>query len=197
MKPSQRCATTPTVLSALAGLTAGLTIVASTGDAIAIGGGIAGFAALALCMVLLRKWVTDTSSERRELRAAIRAADKAREENQVATAITMGERERARSETATAKAEARQAQVNYDQRARAAERDKDREIDAEKARLRHELEENWARVKVDAYKAGVLNTLSGQIDMVILDAPDATVITLDEHRDERRPTGTDGRITRS
>lgn len=171
-------------------------MIAAGGDVVAIGGVVAGFATLALCMTLIRRWVTDTNEIRREYRAAIRACDLAREENQVATAITMGERERARSEAAAAKAEARQAEVNFDQRSRAAERHRDQEIAEAAAHFERAFEEKRAHFFKEAYGEGVIAALSGQIDMVVLDAPDADVIELDNRRDERRPTGTDGHITR-
>lgn len=200
MQPTQR-RWKWTVAPAIFGITTGLTLITSGGDAVAIGGVLAGFATLALCMTLIRKWVLDADEVRRELRAAIRAKDQAREQADVATALTMGERERCRSEAAAAKAEARQAEVNFDQRARAAEQRMAEETAAciaeEVARLRAEFEENRAVFFKEAYGAGVVDALSGQIDLVVLDAPDADVIELDDRRDERRATGTDGRINRT
>lgn len=201
MQPTQRrwrWIATPAIL----GIVTGLTLISSGGDAVANGGVLAGFATLALCMTLIRKWILDASEVRRELRAAIRAKDKAREQADVATALTMGERERCRSEAATAKAEARQAEINYDQRARAAEQRMAEEtascIAEEVARLRHEFEESRATFFKDAYGQGVIDALSGQIDLVVLDAPNADVIELDGAREERRPTGTDlGRVNRT
>lgn len=194
MKPAQKrwkWVACPAIL----GIATGIIMVVSTDDPIAIGGVIAGFSTLALCMTVIRKWITDTSEIRREHRAAIRECDESREQADVATAITMGERERARSEAAAAKAEARQAQINFDQRARAAETRMREETEAaiaeETARLRLEIEEMWATVKSESYEAGVLAALSGQIDMMVLDAPDADVIQLNGAREERRPTGTD------
>ena len=54
----------------------------------------------------------------------------------------------------------------------------------------------WATVKSESFEAGVLAAMSGQIDMMVLDAPDADIIELNGAREERRPTGTDSRITR-
>lgn len=182
---------------AIAGITAGIVVIGSGGDAVADGGVLAGFSTLALCMTLIRKWVLDSSDIRREYRAAIRSCDAAREQADVATAITMGERERARSDAAAAKADARQAEVNFDQRARAAEQRMQEEAEAriaeETARLRAKFEENRALFFKEAYGAGVIHALAGLIDTVALDAPDAEVIELDGAREERRPTGTDSR----
>jgi hypothetical protein len=178
---------------AILGITAGLTLITSGGDVVAIGGVLAGFTTLALCMSLIRKWILDTNDIRREFRAAIRACDAAREENQLATAITMGERERARSETATAKAEARQAQINYDQRARAAERHKEEEVAEAERILQQEFEEKRAQWFKESYVAGIVDALSGRIDTLVLDAPDADVIEFIDAREQRRPTGTDRR----
>lgn len=183
---------------AILGITTGTTMITAGGDAVANGGVLAGFATLALCMTLIRKWVTDTNNERREYRAAIRGCDSAREENQVATAITMGERERARSEAATAKADARQAEINFDQRARAAERRLNIDLAAAIEQVRHEFEEDRARALKEAYTAGIVDALSGRIDNIVLDAPDADIIALDDAREERRPTGTDtARVNRT
>lgn len=205
MKPSRWWYTTA---PALAGLTAALILKATAQSPAAAAGLLAGSSLLGLVLSLIKKWVTDASNERQALRFATKDRDEAREQANLAEAMTAAERERCRAEAAAARTRADQAEINFDQRARAAERRAEEQIAAfadrtaaeaaqclaeEIARLRREHEENYALIKTQSYEQGVDDALSGRIDMIVLDAPDADVIDLDD----RRPTGTEAREARN
>jgi hypothetical protein len=186
MKPlSGWAAATP----ALAGIAAGLTVIALSHDALAIGATLLGVGLFAYLRVELKKWMTDTTYEKSRLRSATLTADEAREQYSTGRTLQLAERERHRSEHAEAMRQA--ADAIRTEQARA-----DQRIIDQCAALNREAAEQDARVRTECYRQGVLDTLSGQIEQI---AEPANVFRLPDRRqsqaDDGPASGTEGRRT--
>lgn len=185
-----------TAITTLATLT-GLALVAATGHPAAFGATLAALAALGYTLHSVKRWVTDTSDEKRRLREATNKADDARHQADIAQAVRLNERERLQREVeeirreaddriAAADERAAQAEATYQQHAaeakRAALREASEAIADHAARLDREFEAKRAAIMTQAYTDAIQHLSGGQLDA--LTAARRTVIPLDT----RRPT---------
>lgn len=191
-----RHATTPVLI----GLAAGAVIILAADSPQAIGEALFAGCLAALVLLVLKKWITDTSFEKQRLRRITLVGEEAAQQAQVGHALQLAERERDRRRLEEAQREfqrevqaandrADQAEINFSMRAAAAERtatDKiaaaDKRAEKRIAAAKREFEAERADLMISQYTAGVWAERNGEVDGILAAMEDPKLIHLDDHR---------------
>jgi hypothetical protein len=199
-----------TTSPALAGVAAGLVIILATDNAQGIGEALFAGGLAVIVLLVLKKWVTDTSFEKQRLRSITLNGEEATRQAQVGHALQLAERERDRRhleeerqefhrQILAANERADQAEINYGMRAAAAERAATEKIaaagrraDKRIAAAKREFEAERGELMLSQYAAGVWAERNGEVAALLATMEDPKLIHLDDHRSKPPETGNAG-----